>query len=231
MRCWFCSAAGSYCSLIYLGETYRRYIRSNGSRIYSEKKVDIPKPELYLVFTGKRDDNPKTISLKESFFGGEDCCVDVTAKVICESVQGDILDQYITFSRVFDEQQRSYPGDREKIVQETIRICKDKNVLKDYLAGEEVAAIMFTIADQAEAMKEALEMERAEGRAEGKAEGRADGKAEGLAEGEAAGIMKGESRFAALTKKLLSLGRMEDLQRAAADQKYREDLYAEFNLR
>ena len=167
-----------------------------------------------MVYTGKRDDNPETISLKGSFFGGEDSCVDITAKVICESGQGDILNQYITFSRVFDEQQKLYPGDREKIVKETIRICKDKNVLKDYLAREEAAAIMFTIADQAEAMKEALEMERAEGKAEGKAEG----------------LAEGEGRMAALMKKLLSLGRMEDLQKAATDQKYREVLYTEFKI-
>lgn len=63
---------------------------------------------------------------------------------------------------------------------------------------------MFTIADRAEVMKEALEME----------------KSEGLAGVEAVGIMKGESRFAALMKKFLSFGRMEILQRAAVNQKY-----------
>ena len=77
----------------------------------------------------------------------------------------------VPFSRVFDEQRRLYPGDRAKAVQETIRICMDKNVLKEYLAREEAAAVMFTIADQEEAMKEALEMERAEGEAEGEARG------------------------------------------------------------
>ena len=87
-------------------------------------------------------------------------------------------------------------------------------MLNDYLAREEAAAIMFTIADQAEAMKEALEMERAEGKAEGKAEG----------------LAEGEGRMAALMKKLLSLGRMEDLQKAATDQKYREVLYTEFKI-
>ena len=123
--------------------------------------------------------------------------------------------QYITFNRVFDEQQTLYPGDREKIVQETIRVCRDKNVLKDYLARVEAAAIMFTIADQAGTMKETLEME----------------KPEGLAKGEAVGIMKGESRFVALMKKFLSLGRMEILQRTAVNQKYWGNLYAKFNIR
>ena len=77
---------------------------------------------------------------------------------------------------------------------------------------------MFTIADQAEAMKEALEMERAEG------------KAEGLAEGKVEGLAEGEGKLAALMKKLLSLGRMEDLQKATTDQKYREIRYTEFKI-
>ena len=132
------------------------------------------------------------------------------AKVIYDSEQGDILNQYIAFSRVFDEQQKLYPGDRAKAVQETIRICMNNDILKDYLAGEEAAAVMFTFADQKDAMNEALEMERAEGKAEGKTEG--------------------ENRFAALISMLLPLGRMDDAQRATADKEYREKLYAEFNI-
>ena len=82
----------------------------------------------------------------------------------------------------------------------------NKNVLKEYLAGEEAAAVMFTFADQVDAMNEALEMERAEGKAEG------------------------ERRFAALMNKLLLLGRIGDVQRVTTDKKYRDDLYTEFNI-
>ena len=116
-----------------LGETYRRYLKTNGFRLYDEKNVQIPKPELYVVFTGERDEKPETISLRECFFYGERCCVNVEAKVIYDSKQGDIINQYITFSKVFNEQYRLYPGDRSKAVQETIRICKEKDVLKTYL--------------------------------------------------------------------------------------------------
>lgn len=149
--------------LMYLGETYRRYLKTNGFRLYDEKNVQIPKPELYVVFTGERDEKPETISLRECFFNGERCCVNVEAKVIYDSKQGDIINQYITFSKVFNEQYRLYPGDRSKAVQETIRICKEKDVLKTYLEREEAAAIMFTFADQVDAMNEALTAERAEG--------------------------------------------------------------------
>ena len=153
--------------LMYLGETYRRYLKTNGFRIYDEKNVQIPKPELYVVFTGERNERPETISLRECFFHGEECCVNVEAKVIYDSKQGDIINQYITFSKVFDEQYRMYPDDRAKAIQETIRICKEKGVLKAYLEREEAAAVMFTFADQVDAMNEALTTERAEGEIKG----------------------------------------------------------------
>lgn len=75
----------------------------------------------------------------------------------------ELINQYIAFSKVFDEQYRRYPGDRTKAVQETIRICLERDVLKEYLEREEAAAVMFTFADQVEAMNEALSTERAEG--------------------------------------------------------------------
>lgn len=56
--------------LMYLGETYRRYIEKNDLDLYTTRKVEIPKPELYVIYTGDRKEKPKTISLRNSFFGG-----------------------------------------------------------------------------------------------------------------------------------------------------------------
>ena len=36
-------------------------------------------------------------------------------------------------------------------VEETLRICKDQNVLKEYLKDEEAATIMFTLLDEEKA--------------------------------------------------------------------------------
>jgi len=188
--------------LMYLGETYHRYIKTNGLKIYNEKNVEIPKPELYVVFTGERDEKPETISLRKCFFNDEDCCVDVEAKVIYDSRKGDIINQYITFSKVFDEQYRRYPGDRTKAVQETIRICLERNVLKEYLEREEAAAVMFTFADQVEAMNEALSEERVEG----------------------------EKRLADLITKLFASGRGDEVERAAKDENFRKGLFKEFHI-
>ena len=46
-----------------------------------------------------------------------------------------------------------------------------QDLLKEYLEGEEAAAIMFTFADQVDAIKEALQMEYEEGETRGKAIG------------------------------------------------------------
>ena len=148
--------------LMYLGETYRRYIEKNDLDLYTTKKVEIPKPELYVIYTGDRKEKPKTISLRDSFFGGTYSCVEVEAKVIYDSKKGDILNQFITFSKVFDQMRKQYPDDLRKAVQETIRICRAQDVLASYLAEEEAATVMFTFAAQEREYNKALRKEREE---------------------------------------------------------------------
>ena len=153
----------------YLGETYHRYMEKNDIDVFSTKKVQLPKPELYVVFTGERKEQPATISLKRDIFGlsdSDDCCVEVEAKVIYGNEEDrDILNQYIVFSKVFDEQRKRYPDDLRKAVQETIQICKDKDVLTAYLEQEEAAIVMYAFADQEREFKRALRKERQDGEA------------------------------------------------------------------
>ena len=96
--------------------------------------------------------------------------LDLEVKVIYDSAEGDILNQYIIFSKVFTEQYRLY-GKNQKTIDETIRICRSRTVLQEYLKYEEVAAIMYKFMDQETAMKKALRTERQEGRQEGRREG------------------------------------------------------------
>lgn len=49
-----------------------------------------------------------------------------------------VLNQYVTFTKVFDRQVKKY-GLVDKAVRDAIRICMDRNVLKEYLAGREAA--------------------------------------------------------------------------------------------
>lgn len=123
----------------------------------------MPKPELYVVYTGDRKDIPNMISLTDAFFDGEAAAVDVKVKVICESDTDGIINQYIIFCKVYNEQMKLY-GLTRKTVMETIRICKDRNVLKEYLQNreKEVVSIMMSLFDEEEVMKSYIRSERYE---------------------------------------------------------------------
>ena len=163
--------------ILYLADTYNRYISKMNLNIYGSKKVRLPVPELYVIYHGERGNKPDEITLSKDIFGeeaGDNIFVDVKAKIIYDSTPGDIINQFITFARVFDRQVRQYGSTREA-VEETLRICKDRDVLKAYLEEKEAAEIMFTWLDEQKAKKFEEEEIRQEGFREGRAEGHAEG--------------------------------------------------------
>lgn len=122
--------------LIYLMVTYQDYIKKTKQNVYRSKKIKLPRPELYMIYTGERKERPEYISLAEEFFGGKDIFLDARVKVLYGSDKGDIISQYVTFTKVYDEQRKLF-GRTRKAVTEIIRICKDRNVLKEYLEERE----------------------------------------------------------------------------------------------
>lgn len=150
-------------ALLYLAQTYHEYFERTNQNLYKSKKVKIPKPEIYMIYTGNRKNIPDTISLSKEFFKGERIAVDVKVKVISESDKDSILNQYIIFCKVYNEQMRQY-GRSRKAVTETIRICKDRNVLKEYLSSreKEVVSIMMSLFDEEEVLKSYIRSERYE---------------------------------------------------------------------
>ena len=56
--------------------------------------------------------------------------VDAEVKVLYQEDEGNIIGQYIIFCKVYNEQRKKY-GQTKKAVTETIRICKNRNVLKE----------------------------------------------------------------------------------------------------
>ena len=158
-------------SLMYLMTTYQDYFKKTNQNIYKSKKVTFPKPELYVIFTGEREEHPEYMSLSEEFFDGQECFLDVHVKVLYGSGKDDIISQYVTFTKVYDEQRKKH-GRTRKAVTETIRICKDKNVLKEYLEEreKEVENIMLAMYDEKEILLEYIESERYEAATEAKKE-------------------------------------------------------------
>ncbi len=121
----------------------------------------MPKPELYVIFTGNKGRKPDKILLSKEFFMGADIDIEVKAKVIYESDTDDIINQYIVFCKVFSEQTKQHGMTREAVT-ETIRICKDRNVLREYLAQreKEVVTIMMSLFDEEQIMKSFIRSER-----------------------------------------------------------------------
>ena len=130
-------------------QTYHDFFKRTKQNLYGSKKVNMPKPELYVIFTGEKPKNPPdTISLSKDFFDGEKIAVDAEVKVLYQEDENNIIGQYIIFCKVYNEQRKKY-GQTKKAVTETIRICKDRNVLKEYLENkeQEVVDIMMTLFD------------------------------------------------------------------------------------
>ena len=84
-------------ALMYLAQTYHDYFERTNQNLYKSKKVKMPIPELYVIYTGDRKNVPDVISLSKDFFNGADIAVDVKVKVICESDTDNIINQYIVF--------------------------------------------------------------------------------------------------------------------------------------
>lgn len=149
--------------LLYLAQSYHEYFQRTCQDYYKSRKVKMPKPELYVIFTGNKGRKPDKISLSKEFFEGADIDIEVKAKVIYESDTDDIINQYIIFCKVFNEQTKQH-GMTQKAVTETIRICKDRNVLKEYLLDreKEVVSIMMSLFDKEEVMRSYIKSERYE---------------------------------------------------------------------
>jgi hypothetical protein len=140
--------------LLYLAQSYHEYFERTSQSLYKSTKVKMPKPELYIIYTGNKGRKPDIISLSKEFFDGADIDIEVKAKVIYESDAEDIINQYIIFCKIFDEQRKIY-GMTEQTVTETIRICKDRNILKEYLTSreKEVVTIMMSLFDNEQIMR------------------------------------------------------------------------------
>ena len=140
--------------LLYLAQSYHEYFERTSQSLYKSKKVKMPKPELYVIFTGNKGRKPDTISLSKEFFDGADIDIEIKAKVIYESNKDNIINEYIVFCKVFNEQIKEH-GMTKQAVTETIRICKDRNILKQYLSSKEVevVTIMMSLFDDEQIMR------------------------------------------------------------------------------
>lgn len=186
---------------LYLAHTWNEYIESSGQNRYGSKKLVVPKPEFYVIYSGDRKTRPEWIRLSEEFFEGNKEYLEVNVKVLYGDGKGDIISQYVDFTKVYNEQVRIYGKTREAVLN-TIRICKDRDVLREYLSGreKEIINIMMGLFDQEKAVEQFGNEKKEEGRSEGRLEGKLEGKME------AAINMKAEGLPESMIAKILDVG-------------------------
>lgn len=165
--------------LLYLAATYKEYVDEHKLDLYGSKPVSIPRPELYMIYTGEPRQLPEVLRLSDMYDGPGSAEVEI--KVLRGTGTGSIVDQYIRFCEISDEQRKQYDYTM-KAVEETLRICVEENVLMPFLASrqKEVRDIMVTLFDQ-ERVTEIHDYNVAkEARQEGHQEGRQEGREEGI---------------------------------------------------
>lgn len=158
-------------ALMYLVQTWHDYFERTKQNLYKSKKVQMPMPEIYVLYTGERKTRPSEISLSQEFFAGKECGIDVRVKMIYDGKEGDIINQYVLFTKICNEQMKKH-GRTRKAVIEAIRICKDRDVLSEYLSNREseVVDIMMVLYDEEEIMRSYVESERYEAKRDEKIE-------------------------------------------------------------
>lgn len=192
--------------LLYLAETYRRYVKDSQQSEHSNSRVKLPKPELYVVYSGNRN-VPDEISFKDDFFDG-DSPVDLRIKILSRTDE-TIYGQYIGFCKVYDEQRKQYDNSM-RCIEETIRICLEKGYLMAFLSlyKREVVTMMSELFDEQVQREQYDAAIKKTYKDEGIAEGMEKGIAEGMEKGMEKGIAKGVfNTLVSLVKDgLLSIG-------------------------
>ena len=184
--------------LLYLAETYKEYVLEQKLDRYATKPVVIPRPELYMVYTGAPRQLPDVLRLSDLYEGHGS--VEVEVKVLRSAGDGNIVDEYLEFCEISDSQRKLY-GYTVKAVEETLRICMERNILMPFLAScqKEVQDIMVTLFNQERVteiheynlVKDARQEGWEKGQQDGWEKGQQDGWEKGQQKGQQEGIEKG----------------------------------------
>lgn len=140
--------------LLYLAATYKEYVKERKLDLYAGKAVSIPRPELYVVYTGRRE-TPDTLLLSGLYESApEDGRVqhmELAVQILRDDGSGSVIDQYVHFCQISDEM-RGRHGATLKAVQETLRECVRQNILTPFLMTreKEVSDIMISLFNQEE---------------------------------------------------------------------------------
>ncbi len=133
--------------MMYLSDTYKEHVITTKQDIYGTGPVSLPEPELYVLYSGGGE-IPLELSMSQVHWGKENFFLEVKVKVF-QGGGEDILSQYLAFGEIY-QKHREVLGRTRAAVMETIRECREKGILADYLTEREaeVMDIMTLLYDQ-----------------------------------------------------------------------------------
>ncbi len=174
--------------LFYLAATYNAYSNEKLWSTHDAKAHRFPEAEMYVIYTGKGE-VPAVLKLSDLCGGDENAELKVKVLRGDSADKSDIVNQYVRFCKIADEERRK-GGPTVETVKRIIDRCIEEGVLPIFLASrrKEVENIMVVLYDEAKAReiyeynvrKDALEEGRAEGMKKGRAEGRNEGTEKGI---------------------------------------------------
>ena len=133
----------------YYYDTAMTYLVTTKADLYNSTKVDLPDVEAFVIYTGKKIIETDALSLNAEFFGGNPNKPEFKAKVLCGDYKGGIIEEYMGFCRIWDDNvlKAKTPEERQQAVATTIELCIQSSYLVDYLEQHrsEVEKIMMSI--------------------------------------------------------------------------------------
>ena len=124
---------------LYLALSYKESIEKNQIDLYGSKKIFIPIPKLYVLYTGNKKLEREEISLNEEYFNNEGC-IDLKIKILIKenlsklsaTKENNIISQYVTFTEISDDFVKKY-GRSKETAKMVINECISKNILKSFM--------------------------------------------------------------------------------------------------
>jgi len=179
-------------SLLYYAETIKNHLARSKQDIFSTSRVDLPAPELYVVYTGPERKLSDEISLKSEFFPDSNSSLEVKLKIIYNreyKETDNVFLQYLKFLSVLyevlstednpgRENVTAYKEYRLKAITKAVDYCIANNILRDFLIRHrsEVTDIMSYLFSSEEIDKLRIDAAEARGEARGRTEGVVEGK-------------------------------------------------------
>ena len=175
--------------LLYLAEALDQYVKQNGINLHSKKPAVIPRPELYVIYTGSGEvppvvrlsdlyadtlKDPEERAKQREEFREKFGWADLEIRVLRRNGKHDLVDQYVRFCEICNETRKTH-GTSVEAVKEIIRRCVEEGVLVEFLLSRrmEVESSMKHLFDEETARRfyeEELRKKAAEEAAEKAAE-------------------------------------------------------------